>query len=147
MLSIPKSDLKKIIKLFNRKIGLFFLAVAGLYLDSTMLAEKFEYNQMVINVIMLIGFFLMYFRVAKRVKELMIYGVILGFLGEYFFSVYLEMYTYRLENVPLYIPFGHAALFARVYVFAKAPVVKKNHKNLERFLYLIICIRLSTIFK
>ena len=44
---IPTSDVVKIVKLFSRKIGLFFLAVAGLYLDSAVLAEKFEYNQLV----------------------------------------------------------------------------------------------------
>ncbi len=138
ILSIPSLDLKKIIKLFNRKIGLFFLAVAGLYLDSTMLAEKFEYNQIVINIVMLLGFYLMYSRSVKRTKELMIYAVILGFIGEYFFSVYLEMYTYRLGNVPLYIPFGHAAVFGRVHVFAKAAVVRKHHKALEKFMYIFI---------
>jgi len=84
--SIPTSDLKKVIKLFNRKIGLFFLAVAALYLDSTHLAKYFEYNQIVINIFMIIGFFWMYFRSVKRVRELMIYGVFLGLIGEYFFQ-------------------------------------------------------------
>jgi len=138
MSSIPISDLKKIIKLFSRKIGLFFLAVAGLYLDSAMLAETFEYNQILINIVMLVGFYLLYTRSTKRVKELMIYGVVLGFIGEYFFSVYLEMYTYRLGNVPLYIPFGHAAVYARVFAFSKAPVVRKHNKKIERFFYGII---------
>ena len=138
ILSIPTSDLKKIIKLFNRKVGLFFVAVAALYLDSTMLAEKFEYNQILINVLMILGFCWMYFRAVKRTKELMIYAVIFGFLGEYLFSVYLEMYTYRLGNVPLYVPFGHAAVYARVYLFSKASIVRKHHKKLEQFLYGLI---------
>ena len=68
----------------------------------------------------------------------MVYAVIIGFIGEYFFSVFLDMYTYRLGNVPLYIPFGHAAVYARVYVFSKNSVVKKNHKALEQFLYIVI---------
>tara|TARA_R110002033_G_scaffold147768_4_gene185045 strand:- start:1300 stop:2070 length:771 start_codon:yes stop_codon:yes gene_type:complete len=136
--SIPTSDLKKVIKLFNRKIGLFFLAVAALYLDSTHLAKYFEYNQIVINIFMIIGFFWMYFRSVKRVRELMIYGVFLGLIGEYFFSVYLGMYTYRLGNVPLYVPLGHAAIYARVFVYSKAPVVRKHHKTLEKIMYIFI---------
>lgn len=136
--TISSADLKTVVKLFLRKIGLFFLAVAGLYLDSVHLAERFEYNQLLINVVMLVGFWLLYKRSTKRTKELMIYAVILGFIGEYFFSIYLDMYTYRLGNVPLYVPFGHATVYARVYEFSKASVVKKNHKILERFLYLII---------
>ena len=135
---IPTSDVVKIVKLFSRKIGLFFLAVAGLYLDSAVLAEKFEYNQLVINIVMLIGFYYLYKRSVKRTRELMIYAVIIGFLGEYLFSVYLGMYTYRLENVPLYVPFGHAAVYARVFVFAKAPIVRQYHKKIENFFYLFI---------
>ena len=87
---------------------------------------------------MLVGFWLLYVRSTKRTKELMVYAVIIGFIGEYFFSVFLDMYTYRLGNVPLYIPFGHAAVYARVYVFSKNSVVKKNHKALEQFLYIVI---------
>ena len=68
----------------------------------------------------------------------MIYAVILGFLGEYLFSIVLGMYTYRLENVPLYVPFGHAAVFGRVYVFSKASIVRKYHKEIEQFLYGLI---------
>ena len=136
--SIPKSDLKEIVKLFNRKIGLFFLCVVGLYLDSVHLAERFEYNQIFINILMLFGFYLMYKRSTPRIKELMIYAVIVGFIGEYFFSVYLEMYTYRLGNVPLYVPFGHAVIYGRVFAFSKASVVRKHHKTLENFLYIVI---------
>jgi hypothetical protein len=138
ILSIPSTDLKKIIKLFIRKIGLFFVFVVALYFDSTHLAEKFEYNQFLTNVFMLLAFYWLYSRSVKRTKELMIYAVILGFLGEYFFSVYLDMYTYRLGNVPLYVPFGHAAVYGRVYVFSKAAVVRKYHKILERFMYVVI---------
>jgi hypothetical protein len=137
-LSIPSTDLKKIIKLFNRKIGLFFVFVGTLYLDSVHLAERFEYNQILTNVLMVLAFYWMYTRSVKRTKELMVYAVILGFLGEYLFSVYLEMYTYRLGNVPLYVPFGHAAVFGRVYAFSKASVVHKHHKVLERFMYVLI---------
>jgi hypothetical protein len=106
LIPISTTELNTIVKLFIRKIGLFFLGVAGLYIDSVHFSEKFEYNQILINIIMLMGFWLLYARSAKRTKELMIYAVILGFIGEYFFSVFLGMYTYRLGNVPLYIPFG-----------------------------------------
>ena len=139
-ISIPKEDFKKIAKLFSRKIGLFFVAVAALYLDSTHLAKYFEYNQIVINIFMLAGFFWMYFRAVKRVRELMIYGVLLGVFGEYFFSVYLGMYTYRLGNVPLYVPLGHAAIYARVYMYSKASVVRKHHKDLEKIMYIFIAL-------
>ena len=68
----------------------------------------------------------------------MIYAVIIGFAGEYLFSIVLDMYTYRLSNLPIYVPFGHAAVYARTYTFSKAPVVKKNKKVIVRLLTLVI---------
>ena len=44
----------------------------------------------------------------------MIYAVIIGFGGEYLFSIVLDMYTYQIgSNLPLYIPFGHAAVICK----------------------------------
>ena len=48
------------------------------------------------------------------------------------------MYTYRLSNLPIYVPFGHAAVYARTYTFSKAPVVKKNKKAIVRLMTLVI---------
>ena len=68
----------------------------------------------------------------------MIYAVILGFLGEYLFSIVLNMYTYRLQNVPLYVPIGHAALFGRIIMFSKASIVRKHHKSIEQLFTIFI---------
>jgi hypothetical protein len=48
------------------------------------------------------------------------------------------MYTYRLGNIPLYVPFGHAVLFARVFRFSKVSLVRKFHKSIEQFFGSII---------
>lgn len=135
VLTIPKEDLKQIINLFNRKIGLFFVTVVGLYLDSASLAEKFPYNHILINILSIIGFYFLYKKSNPRTKKLMIYAVIISFFGEYFFSVYLGMYSYRLGNVPLYVPLGHAVVYARVFAFSKAAIVRKHHKKIESFFY------------
>ncbi len=82
----------------------------------------------------------MYKRATKRVRKLMIYVVFLGLLGEYFFSIYLGMYTYRLENIPWYVPFGHAALYGRVFIFSKDALVKKYHKAIEQLFTIIIIV-------
>ena len=135
---VSKKDLINIITVFLREAGLFIAAVFILYFDGTSVGFK-EYNlQFILNVIMIIAFVAMVYRATPKVKELMFYGVILGFLGEYFFSVYLNMYTYRLSNVPLYVPFGHGVLYARVLRFSKASVVKKNHKTVEQFFSVLI---------
>ncbi|PKV64093.1 hypothetical protein ATE90_0471 [Polaribacter sp. Hel1_33_96] len=132
VLKIPKYDLKKFINVFNRRFGLFIIFVFVLFFDSIYFIENILDSQIPINILMIFGFIVMYWRANPRTKELMIYAVILGFGGEYLFSRGLNMYTYRLENVPLYVPLGHAALYGRIIMFSKAPVVRKYHKKIER---------------
>lgn len=138
ILKIPKEDLKKIVSVFIREIGLFIFMVFILFFDSIYFSENIKEVQNILNFLMIVGFFIMYFRTVKRVQELMIYAVIIGFLGEYLFSKYLGMYTYRLGNIPLYVPFGHAVLFARVFRFSKVSLVRKFHKSIEQFFGSII---------
>ena len=142
---IPKEDLKKIISIFNREIGRFVFFVFVLFFDSIYFSENVTNSQILINILMLAGFFKMYFRSTPRVKELMIYAVILGFGGEYLFSRALNMYTYRLENVPLYVPIGHAALYGRIFMFSKASIVKKYNKAIEQLFAIVIAI-FATIY-
>ena len=145
ILKVPKEDLKQIFSIFNRKIGLFIFFVFVLFFDSIYFVENIDDSQIWINILMSIGFVALYFRSTPRVKELMIYAVILGFAGEYFFSKLLGMYTYRLENIPLYVPIGHAALYGRIFAFSKASIVKKHHKAIEQ-LYAISIGIFATIY-
>ena len=75
----------------------------------------------------------------------MVFAVIIGFVGEYLFSVLLGMYTYRLENIPHYIPFGHAFVYIAVLFFAKAASIKKHNISIEKFLVIFIFIY-ATVF-
>lgn len=143
-LVIPKNDFRKIVGLFNRKIGLLLLFIWALYFDGTHFASIFPYAQWFTNFFMLAAFIALYKRSVKRVRELIVYAVIIGFLGEYLFSIVLEMYTYRLSNLPFYIPLGHAALYARVFTFTKSSIVKKYSKGLSIYLGIIIVITAST---
>lgn len=143
--NIPKTDLKQIIAIFNREIGRFVFFVFVLFFDSLWFAENVTSSQWTINILMLAGFIKMYLRSTPRVKEVMIYAVILGFLGEHLFSRILGMYTYRLENVPLYVPLGHAALYGRIFMFSKNAVVRKHHKAIEELFAISIAI-FATIY-
>ncbi|AQS95042.1 hypothetical protein BXQ17_13555 [Polaribacter sp. BM10] len=145
ILKVPAKDLKAIFYTFSRRIGIFVIFVFFLFFDSLYFAENVTNSQLPINILMLIGFVVMYFRANKRTQELMIYAVILGFGGEYLFSRLLNMYTYRLENVPLYVPFGHAALYGRIFMFSKAPIVRKYHEAVEE-LFALIIVLLATVY-
>ncbi|TXD48224.1 hypothetical protein [Polaribacter sp. IC073] len=142
---IPREDLKKISAIFNREAGLFIASIFILFFDGIYFNHEFYHLQKFFNVLMISAFTIMLYRAAPRVKELMVYAVFLGFIGEYLFSKGLNMYTYRLQNIPLYVPFGHAVLFARIFRFSKASIVKKHQEELAKLFQILIAI-FATIY-
>ncbi len=130
---------KSLLFAFYTTLGYLFLYIFfGLILDTPYLAAKFEHTQYLALIALIIGFAIIYFRVGKRVKEQMLYAVLLGFIGEHLFSIGLGMYTYRLGNVPLYIPFGHAVVLVAVIYFCKESIVKVHKKLLEKIFSIFI---------
>ncbi|MFY0630436.1 MAG: hypothetical protein JXR05_08645 [Flavobacteriaceae bacterium] len=135
---------------FLKSLGILFLYIfVGLFIDSKYVLENYQESQWIANVLMVFIFSIVLWKVPPRIKELMIYAVLIGYVGEYLFSVVLGMYTYRLENVPHYIPMGHALVYIGVLYFIKTAYTKKNIKLLEKiFTTLIIVYSLSfLIFK
>lgn len=132
------------IKLFNaffKTLGYLFLYIFfGLMLDTPYVATKFKETQYLALIALVIGFIIIYLRVGKRAREQMIYAVILGFIGEHLFSIGLGMYSYRLGNVPLYIPFGHAVVLVAVVYFCKESIIISNKKILEKIITIFILI-------
>jgi len=139
-LKIPKADVKTIIVIFFREAGLFIAAVFLLFFDGIYFNRNVIESQLMLNILMGLAFLAMLYRANSRARKLMVIGVVLGFVGEHFFSRVLGMYTYRLDNVPLYVPFGHGVLYARIFRFSKASLVKKYHKQIESFLSILMII-------
>ena len=124
---------KALFNAFFTTIGYLFLYIFfGLILDSQYLAKMYAPTQHLATIALLIGFVLVYFRSASRIREQMLYAVAIGFVGEHLFSIVLGMYTYRLENVPLYIPLGHAIVYIAVVYFCKKSIVKEKSRFLEK---------------
>lgn len=145
ILQVPKEDIKRIFTVFFKEVVFFIIAVFFLFFDGSYFNENIFEAQNTVNVFMILAFLAMFYKANPRVRTLMVIGLILGFIGEHFFSKILHMYTYRLENVPLYVPFGHGVLYARIFRFSKASIVKKHHKAIESFLILLI-ITIATIY-
>ncbi|WP_299060339.1 hypothetical protein [uncultured Polaribacter sp.] len=124
-----------------KTLGLLYLFfIVGLFLDSYFMVAITKNAQFYANALMLFVFVITFFKVTKRLKEQMLGAVLIGFFGEYLFSVFLGMYTYRLANVPLYIPFGHAFVYIAVLCFSKAAAIKKQHIKLEKTFAIFIFI-------
>ncbi|MGB0879480.1 MAG: hypothetical protein ACPGTO_02835 [Polaribacter sp.] len=129
-----------------KSLGTLFLFILfGLFLDSFHMVAITENAQLYANISMCIGFLIVFLQVNKRAKEQMIYAVLIAILGEYLFSIALGMYTYRLENVPHYIPLGHALVYVAVLYFSKAASIIKYRKKIE--IVFTICILVyATLF-
>jgi hypothetical protein len=131
---------------FFKTIGYLFLFITfGLFLDSKYIVPIFENSQHFATIVMLIGFFVVYYRSALRIRKLMLYAVIIGFAGEHLFSIALNMYTYRLGNVPLYVPPGHAIVYVAAIYFCKEAYVKKYRSELEK-VFAVFILLYSSLF-
>lgn len=120
---------------------LLLIIISGLFLDSKYLSENFfAQSQWINNVLVILVFSYLFTKGTSRIKEQLIYAVLIGIIGEYIFSIGLEMYTYRLENIPHYIPFGHAVVFLLVYTFSRKSKVRLHRKKIEQILSVSIFI-------
>ena len=131
---------------FFKTLGLLWgFILTGLFLDSNLMQQWIAKPQWIANSVMLIGFFLCFKNVTPRIKEQMITAVIIAVIGEYLFSLALGMYTYRLENVPHYVPPGHALVYVGVLYFTKTAFTKLHRRLLEK-IFTIIVIVYATVF-
>jgi len=112
----------------------------GMYLDSSRVAAYFPQSQWVTNMLFVMLFFWLYQHVSVPVRKMMLYGLPLALLGELFFSVVLGMYTYRLNSVPLYVPFGHCMVYVAVCYMVKEPLFRRYLHRIDRSLYLLMVI-------
>ena len=131
---------------FFKTIGyLFLFIVVGLFLDSTYMHGVISQTQHIATAVMFIGFATLYLRSSARLREQMLYAVVIGYIGEHLFSIELGMYTYRLENVPHYVPLGHAIVLVATIYFCKKAVVRQYKVLLERFLTVSVLVY-ATLF-
>lgn len=131
---------------FSKTLGvLFFYIFFGLLIDSVFMVENYQDLQWFANWLMLVIFSITFFKGNPRIREQMLYIVFIAVIVEYTFSIGTGMYTYRLENVPHYIPMGHALVYAAVIYFTKTPYAKKNKGFLEKVFTLLI-IAIATTF-
>ena len=122
---------------YHQKKQLFYaffftlFTVIALGIDSvSFLSHVFDGRQ--ITNVLAIAYFLLFFSVSdSTLKKLMLLMVLLSYIGEIIFCTLLGMYQYRTEMIPLYVPFGHAIVYASGYVFARTNWAIKYEKRLR----------------
>ena len=134
----------------GKSLGLLYLfLLTGLFLDSYHFVKITAHAQWFANVAMFIVTGIVFFNVTKRNREQMITAILIAIIGEYLFSIVLGMYTYRLENVPHYVPPGHALVYISVLYFSKASSITKHKISLEKIfgIFIFIYASIFLIFK
>ncbi|GGF00827.1 hypothetical protein [Flavobacterium limi] len=143
----------------NARIQLFFalcfpfFTLFALGIDSVPFAANYFDGRQITNVLAIIYFSFFFWVSGSYLRKLMFVMVFLSYIGEVLFCTLLGMYNYRTTVIPLYVPFGHAIVYASGYVFAHTKWALKNDTILRKYfavgfaiLFLSVGILLKDIF-
>lgn len=100
--------------------------ILALGIDSVAFQAKYFDGRQFTNIAS-IGYFLLFaYFSGTHLRRLMFVMVALSYIGELIFCKLLGMYAYKSSAIPLYVPFGHAIVYASGYVMAHTPFAKEK---------------------
>ncbi|NEQ95320.1 MAG: hypothetical protein F6K30_01070 [Cyanothece sp. SIO2G6] len=99
-------------------LGFAPILIAVLGVDSVNLADHGYRTQWLADWMAIAYFTVMLWGLKAEERRIAIIFVPFSALAEYLFSQVFDLYLYRLDMVPLYVPFGHAILFSTGLVLA-----------------------------
>lgn len=126
----------------QKKSSTFFYAyffplftVIALWIDSIHFSNMYFDGRNLTNVLAILYFCLFFNSAQSYLKKLMFTMVFLSYLGELIFCKLLGMYNYRTADIPLYVPFGHAIVYASGFVFAENSLIVRNTILLKKIFF------------
>lgn len=105
--------------------------IVALGIDSVFFSVHYFDARQITNVLAIAYFLLLFFASDSHLRKLMFAMVFLSYIGELIFCKLLGMYNYRTAAIPLYVPFGHAIVYASGYIFAHTNWAIRNEKKLQ----------------
>lgn len=121
-----------------------FFTLLALWIDSVYFKTTYFDGRILTNILAITYFCLFFFSASSYLRKLMFVMVFLSYIGELIFCKALGMYCYRTEDIPLYVPFGHAIVYASGFVIAEMPFfVEQNNKLKKIFLITFALLFLS----
>lgn len=105
--------------------------IAALGIDSVFFRNTYFDGRQLTNVLAIGYFLLMYYASGSHLRKLMFVMIFLSYIGELIFCKLLGMYAYRTADIPLYVPFGHAIVYASGYIFAMTSFAVRLEKKLR----------------
>ncbi|WP_131782508.1 hypothetical protein [Legionella gresilensis] len=113
------------------------------FIDSPWFQQHYFVGQDINNVLMCLFYCWIFFTTADtKLYLLMMLITVVSFGAEICGSKILTAYQYHLDNIPLFIPLGHAVVYATAYHISRHDFVWKHHHIFEaalRKLAFIIC--------
>jgi hypothetical protein len=82
--------------------------------------------------------FALLFGENKEVRTQVIIAVAFATAGEHFASIYMGGYTYRLENVPAYVPPGHGMVYLTAVALARSGFFLRYARKIAAFV-VVVC--------
>jgi hypothetical protein len=116
--------------------------IVALGIDSISFLELYFDGRQLTNLLALAYTLLIYYHSQSSLRKLMIVMVFLSYIGELLFCKVLGMYDYRTSNIPLYVPFGHAIVYASGYILAHSSFALR----FDRKLRVIFAVSFSILF-
>jgi hypothetical protein len=109
-------------------------------LDGPAMAAQVPWCQWLTTAATVAYFLTLYRDAPARLRHALTSGVVIATAGEMFFSLVIGMYEYRLANIPLYVPPGHAILYATVFWFSRDRTVRRHAARWSLALYALAAV-------
>jgi len=128
-------------------LAVFFtiFTIVALGIDSIFFTQTYFDARQITNVLAVIYFSLLFFASDASLRKLMFVMVFLSYIGELLFCKVLGMYAYRTSAIPLYVPFGHAIVYASGYIFSQTQWAIAKEKQLRRFFAVFFVVLLMSV--
>jgi hypothetical protein len=105
-----------------------------LFCDSRLVTSLGIDGQIVPNVLVPVYLVLMLLSVAGPLRWVMLLTIPSSLLAENLCSNWLGLYTYKSQEIPLYVPFGHAIVLGTGFLLARQPLVVAKGSEISKAL-------------
>lgn len=114
--------------------GMLFLVLTPLilWIDSNQFATQYFKGRWLANACTSIYLVWLFSIAGSHLRKLLFTMVFVSYIGELIFSTLLGMYYYRTPNIPLYVPLGHAIVYASGAIYAQTDLAMRNATRLKK---------------
>ena len=116
-----------------------------LFLDSQYFAEHYFDGRIFATLILPVWVAALFYYADASLRRVILVMLPLSYLGELISSPWLELYFYRGNQIPFYIPFGHSVVFASCMMLARLPKVVKHSQLIVRVVAPILIVSILAV--